>query len=450
MRLTKLIISAPLLLILGQTYVQAQSIKRLKIGDPVPDIEIKNIINHATTSVRTSDFKKKLLILDFWATWCAPCVASFPKLDSLQKKFGDKIKVLSVTSEAKDKVSSFLQKMKTISKILPATATEDSVLEKLFRHRFLPHYVWINNNNVIAITGSDKINEKDIRRVIDGEEISFSVKDDIKTEILYGTEDAPTFNPSIELKVDDETKLIKMPVSNLIFYSSITTYLEGLPRGYRTFHPDIFTATNLSIFELYRVALLENRMSALNLYPGSMIVEVNDSVLYDKIDVEHLHIGGLQFADWIRKNGYCYDIKVPAELVKEKYKIMLEDLNRYFGALYGIEGVTEKRNAKYLALVRTTQEDKLATKGGPPKLETDKFSISAQNVSISKLIVRLFQPLQTYPPIVDETDYKGKIDMQLTCELSNLETLNTELKKYDLSLVEKEKFFTIPVIKLKK
>jgi thiol-disulfide isomerase/thioredoxin len=36
-------------------------------------------------------FNGKLMILDFWATWCGACISKFPKLDSLQKKYADKL-----------------------------------------------------------------------------------------------------------------------------------------------------------------------------------------------------------------------------------------------------------------------------------------------------------------------------------------------------------------------
>src|SRR5690349_12062447 len=71
----------------------------LTIGDTMQDVEINNIVNGKKGSVKVSDFKGKLLILDFWATWCSPCIKVMPKLDSLQKYFGSKIQILPVTYE---------------------------------------------------------------------------------------------------------------------------------------------------------------------------------------------------------------------------------------------------------------------------------------------------------------------------------------------------------------
>src|SRR5438067_4590428 len=40
--------------------------------------------------VSLSDFKGKVIILDFWATWCVPCKAEIPGFIELQKKYGDR------------------------------------------------------------------------------------------------------------------------------------------------------------------------------------------------------------------------------------------------------------------------------------------------------------------------------------------------------------------------
>src|SRR6476469_6873036 len=74
------------------------------IGERCPDVEIKNIINYKTATARISDFRGKLLLLDFWGTFCGPCVASFPRMDALEKEFANDMQVLPVTFEDKEKV----------------------------------------------------------------------------------------------------------------------------------------------------------------------------------------------------------------------------------------------------------------------------------------------------------------------------------------------------------
>ena len=141
----------------------------LKIGDLVPDITINNIINYKTTSAKLSDFKGKLLILDFWATWCAPCVSMIPRMDSLQKQFDSKIQFLSITSQNAAVVESFrtkLQKQKNAVYSLPEVL-EDKTLRGMFPHSTLPHYVWIDQRGVVReITEFKEVNAQNIEKFL--------------------------------------------------------------------------------------------------------------------------------------------------------------------------------------------------------------------------------------------------------------------------------------------
>jgi peroxiredoxin len=62
--------------------------------------------------VRTGDFTGKVVLVDFWATWCKPCEASFPFYDDLARKFADRgFVVLGVSvDEEDDVVRQFLER----------------------------------------------------------------------------------------------------------------------------------------------------------------------------------------------------------------------------------------------------------------------------------------------------------------------------------------------------
>jgi peroxiredoxin len=57
---------------------------RLKAGDMAPDF---TAIDPAGHPVKLADFKGKLLVLDFWATWCPDCRASMPHLESIHQSY---------------------------------------------------------------------------------------------------------------------------------------------------------------------------------------------------------------------------------------------------------------------------------------------------------------------------------------------------------------------------
>ncbi|MFB3812697.1 MAG: TlpA family protein disulfide reductase [Terriglobales bacterium] len=64
-----------------------------QIGSPAPDFTIQD--GNRTVALR--DFRGKVVLLNFWATWCPPCVEEMPSLVDLQKRMGDRITVLAVS-----------------------------------------------------------------------------------------------------------------------------------------------------------------------------------------------------------------------------------------------------------------------------------------------------------------------------------------------------------------
>ncbi|WP_146198471.1 TlpA family protein disulfide reductase [Rhodohalobacter mucosus] len=70
-------------------------------GDPnTPEAIVENAVfaDLDGNEVHVSDFEGKLLIIDFWETWCGPCLQVFPSLDQLREEYPDNFEVLAVTA----------------------------------------------------------------------------------------------------------------------------------------------------------------------------------------------------------------------------------------------------------------------------------------------------------------------------------------------------------------
>jgi len=65
------------------------------LGRKAPEIIVEEWISPAP------DTNGKWILLDFWATWCGPCIESIPDLNKFQRKFGDRLVVIGLTDQSR-------------------------------------------------------------------------------------------------------------------------------------------------------------------------------------------------------------------------------------------------------------------------------------------------------------------------------------------------------------
>lgn len=93
--------------------INAQPFPSLNIGDAAPPLKVKDWIKG--TPIQNFE-KDKIYVVEFWATWCIPCISSMPRLSETARKYRDKITVLSIDIYEKEntpiaKIKKFVDNM---------------------------------------------------------------------------------------------------------------------------------------------------------------------------------------------------------------------------------------------------------------------------------------------------------------------------------------------------
>ena len=419
----------------------AQSHQReILIGETVPDVAIKEIVNYKSTNAKLSEFKGKLLILDFWATYCAPCVGMFPKTDSLEKLFNEKVKFLPITKESKEKVGAFLNHMYLIRHIKPISIVNDKVFGSLFIYNSIPYYVWIDaNGKVVATTGSDEITQKNIEAVLSGKPPSFENRKDIRKldiDIVH----SPLFVLSDNfIQKDTLTKRDEVARSDIFSYSIATKYIENAP-GQLMFDTLRLAAYNVSVDYLYRWYYDAGfyRTPVFNAFdpPSNYRFGINDTKLMSDITVpKSIKAGTKEMLEWAKENAVCYEIIYPKGITwEDKMKLVKEDLDRYFARRMGFETHVEKTIDSNTAVLRILNKDLINTRGGNSEEHHDRYSYFQHNMPLGRLISVLNGPYFHSQKItfIDKSGFPGNVDLELNCDMTNLQAVNEALKKYGL------------------
>ena len=377
----------------------------------MPETRLGLLINNPNGYAKTSDFKGKLLILDFWATWCSPCVAMIPKMDSLQKEFDTRIQFLPVTDQPAPLITDFLNKLKRYKKSDLPDVVQDTALNNLFPHTYLPHYVWITPNGVVAaITGFEEVSRANISALLNGSNPFKQVKVDIPVD----GDPNKVFARAANGKTD-------------IFHELVPGYQEDLPMKY-TISPEdssgrTITVTNYDLVNFYKLAFSNGKIFYGN---NRVILQVKDKV---SLETDAIGEAGIE---WARHADVCsYEVRVPKGMGELPFKIMQEDLRNYYKKY---DASVEIIPQKCLALVRTTTDDKIRTRGAASRISFDTYSAKLINYPIYRLPLQMqAMYMQNSPyPIIDRTGYKQNVDIEINAPLNNLTAVNKELDKYGL------------------
>ena len=123
------------------------NIKNLVINKELKKYENLTFFNSKKEQINLKDFEGKLILLNFWATWCAPCKEEMPSLDLLDKNASlDNLKIfpINVGQESEEKAVEFFNNLKI--KNLETYFDSSITLAKKFSLRGIPTTILLNKN----------------------------------------------------------------------------------------------------------------------------------------------------------------------------------------------------------------------------------------------------------------------------------------------------------------
>jgi peroxiredoxin len=77
------------------------------VGGPAPAFKLKAVDGQV---VGLSDLKGQLIVLNFWATWCVPCIKELPEFQKAHQSLSQKVKIIGINlAESKEKVGAYME-----------------------------------------------------------------------------------------------------------------------------------------------------------------------------------------------------------------------------------------------------------------------------------------------------------------------------------------------------
>lgn len=155
-------------------YVKVQ-VNRILAYNPTPveEREQQLLVNYnwELQDLKNNEFnfkevKGKVVLINFWATWCPPCIAEMPSFQNLYEDYKDKVVFMFVSQDQEPRVERFIQKKEYT---LPVYYEKSTTPKQLFSKSIPSTYLIDKDGKIIvAKTGAADWNSAETRGLLDG------------------------------------------------------------------------------------------------------------------------------------------------------------------------------------------------------------------------------------------------------------------------------------------
>lgn len=125
------------------------------------------LIDSQGRKITLGTYADRVLVLNFWATWCAPCREEMPVFDALQKEYGTRLQFIGVAADPPEKVAAF-ERASPMS--YPLTPKDQGAIEmsRRFGNRLglLPHTVVFAPGGQVLLNRIGVVKKQDIEAIL--------------------------------------------------------------------------------------------------------------------------------------------------------------------------------------------------------------------------------------------------------------------------------------------
>jgi cytochrome c biogenesis protein CcmG, thiol:disulfide interchange protein DsbE len=156
----------------GQESSSAAESKGRLVGNPAPDFAVK-VVAGSKGTVSLKSLRGKVVLVDFWGTFCEPCKKSFPKLQDLNTKYGASgLRIVGISEDEaddKDKIPGFAD---TYGAKFTLGWDEDKAIAKAYKPETMPSSFLIDKKGVIRFAhvgyhdGEEVRVEKEVKELL--------------------------------------------------------------------------------------------------------------------------------------------------------------------------------------------------------------------------------------------------------------------------------------------
>jgi len=398
----KVFIATGMMLVFSLFLYAQEPVKALQVGDKVPDAfwttPRKFMVNGKVVQRNMEHFRGKLLIIDFWATFCVPCIKGMPEQERLSRLFQGEVNIVSVTADNEKLISTFYSSERNPIGRDFTSIVDDKALNRLFLHNKIPHLVWIDNQGIVKnTTEGDELSEANIKAALSGN-LSLTPLNYIYPNTVLMMNQNPKGMQSFNL-------LIKGRIPGI---SSSTVRSNGSNTGMIIFnHPLRWTYTVLAMGE----------------FPWFS----DQRFKLDFDDVDGFNNPSLKPEDL-----WTVDLWVPKEKSASLKKLTMKYLNENSGYSAAVKVINTAVYKLTYSPSKATR--KLKTQGGPPTNLGFHKGSKFINQPIANLINNIQDCAFVKYPVLNDTHLDFLIDLELSA-VKDMSGLNALLNPYGFSLV---------------